>query len=156
MFIIHNFLDQSMGKKKKQTQQQQQKSTNSTKKTQTNKKITAVPRQKTVTIKMDWVCYCQSLRGAHVSKHKATSFCTPPHHTSSFQPEKVICACSRAGHISTLHVTKTQTHWFRQKQLLHWCCSLFSTLSVKYRDNFWAKTFGKELYSKSLVFCLAQ
>lgn len=134
LFFIF-FLDESVGKKKK---------------------MTAVPRQNTVTIQMDWVCYSQSLRGAHVSKHKATSFCTPPHHTSSFQPKKVIRACSRAGHISTLHVTKTQTHWFRQKQLLHWCCSLFSTLSVKYRDNFWAKPFGKELYSKSLVLCLAQ
>lgn len=97
-----------------------------------------------------------SPRDAHVVVNPMLQQSALLHASSSLQPGEVTRACSRAGHISALHVTKAQTCWFRQKQLLHWCCSLFSTLFVKYWDNFWAKPLGKELYSKSLVLCLAQ
>lgn len=101
------------------------------------------------------VCCCRSPKGASVSKHKAKHSAPPlPQQLISAQRSH-LCLQQDRPHFCSSCDKDTNT-LLRQKQLLHWCCSLFSTLFVKYRDNFQAKPLGKELYSKSLVLCLAQ
>lgn len=58
---------------------------------------------------MDWFV-AAGVQRVPVSVNTRPNILHPLYPSSSFQPKEVICACSRTGHISALHVTKTPTH----------------------------------------------
>jgi len=68
---------------------------------------------------MDWVCCCQSPKGASVSKHKAKHSASPSSPAAHFSLEKSSVPAAGQATFLLSSCDKDTNTLLRQKQLLH-------------------------------------